>query len=288
MKIMMLEMIVSMDQERRIVIIREIERWRRGKLLPDQYCDFLLNLYIENPEEREQAGIRGKAAAAVGRSSGKQWLIVFAIFSFISLIALYFSVFPPVLQIGVTGGAVVALLYIGLRLRERHEPTAISLIGLAMFTLLASGLYILFSQGYTDWGYTAGYIGFCAVFWILFGLGSAISTLHFAGWAAAILVYALLLYQQAQAPGWYEVQLFWVPMACLFLWLSWFVKRWNKPASAVMIGVGALLWMMPEIYSALLLEGDLRQWLPIQWVAKLAIGGGLLFALRKKWIAWVA
>ena len=35
-------------------IVKEIEHWQRSKLLPEQYCDFLLNLY---------AGRRAKPSA---------------------------------------------------------------------------------------------------------------------------------------------------------------------------------------------------------------------------------
>jgi len=36
-----------MNQRRRETIIREIEYWKRSRLLPEQYCDYLLALYTE-------------------------------------------------------------------------------------------------------------------------------------------------------------------------------------------------------------------------------------------------
>jgi hypothetical protein len=39
----------SLDQEKkREILLYEIEHWRRSRLLPEQYCDFLSNLYRED------------------------------------------------------------------------------------------------------------------------------------------------------------------------------------------------------------------------------------------------
>ncbi|WP_252508902.1 hypothetical protein [Paenibacillus peoriae] len=40
-----------MDQEKkRAILLHEIEHWRRSRLLPEQYCDFLSNLYREDED----------------------------------------------------------------------------------------------------------------------------------------------------------------------------------------------------------------------------------------------
>ena len=36
-----------MDENRKQIIIKEIGYWKNNKLLPEQYCDFLLALYTE-------------------------------------------------------------------------------------------------------------------------------------------------------------------------------------------------------------------------------------------------
>lgn len=36
-----------MDQQRKQIIIKEIEYWKESSLLPEQYCNFLLTLYSE-------------------------------------------------------------------------------------------------------------------------------------------------------------------------------------------------------------------------------------------------
>lgn len=41
----------NMDDHRKKVITNEIEYWKQNRLLPEHYCDFLLNLYSEGGSE---------------------------------------------------------------------------------------------------------------------------------------------------------------------------------------------------------------------------------------------
>ncbi|HUC93173.1 MAG TPA: hypothetical protein VMS09_14305 [Paenibacillus sp.] len=275
-----------MNDERRRTIVREIDYWRRSKLLPEQYCDFLLNLYVDQQTERAPAGFTGRAAAALGKSSGKQWLLAFGAFSLISLVALYFNAFHPLLQTGLALTAVLGLLLFGQRCRAKNEAAGLAYIGLGMFFLLGIGLYMLRLHGVDGWGASSAFLTLCGLFWIVFGIGARIPILHFSGWAALILVYAVLLAKSAAGTEWYQVQLYWVPGAFVFGWLSWFVRRWSKPASAVLFVTGALLWFMPEVHTAFLL--DEQGWIQLQLIVKMALGGAILFAIRKQVIAWVA
>jgi hypothetical protein len=42
-----------MNEKRREIIINEIQYWKRSRLLPEQYCDFLLALYTEGEHVSE-------------------------------------------------------------------------------------------------------------------------------------------------------------------------------------------------------------------------------------------
>lgn len=42
-----------MDDHRRKIITNEIKYWKQNRMLPEHYCDFLLNLYTEGSEEAE-------------------------------------------------------------------------------------------------------------------------------------------------------------------------------------------------------------------------------------------
>jgi hypothetical protein len=43
-----------MNEKRREIIIKEIEYWKRSRLLPEQYCDYLLALYTEGTAYQDQ------------------------------------------------------------------------------------------------------------------------------------------------------------------------------------------------------------------------------------------
>ena len=276
-----------MNEERRRTIIREIDYWQKNKLLPDQYCDFLMNLYMSDEEiERPASGWAGRAVSVVNSASGKQWLLAFGIFSAACLVVLYFSVFHPVLQTALTLLAVVLLLYFGLRKRRGNEAAGLALISLGMLTLLVAGIVMLRLHGLdTPLGTSLFLIG-CGLFWIVFGIAARYPILHYCGWLAIFLVYAMLLASGDDQPKWYEVQLFWLPASFVFGWFSWFVHRWSKPSSAVLFAAAATLWFMPELYAAILM--DQPDWIQLALIAKIAAGGGIIYALRKQWTVWVA
>lgn len=279
-----------MNQERRQIIVKEINYWQRNKLLPDHYCDFLLNLYADQDEKQysdEQSTSIGKALAAVQRASGKQWLLTFASITIISFVVLYFTIFHPALQMTIIILAATAFLWFGQRMHKRgNEASRLTAVGIAMLVLLGGGLYMLELHGLNSWAWKTMLLTICCIFWIIYGIASRIPILHLCGWLTSMLVYAWILSQYMLEPRWYEVQLYWLPAAILFGWASWFVHRWFKPVSAVLFATCAVAWFMPELYSALFLED--KTWLQLQLIGKFALGGGLLFGLRKQWMVWVA
>lgn len=277
-----------MNQDRRQIIVKEIDHWRRSKLLPDQYCDFLLNLYADQDAihtNKEKHHTVGKAIAAVQRATGMQWLLTFGTFTLISFVVLYFNEFHPLLQMAAVVSAVAVFLWVGQRLRVRNEAAGLTVTSIGMLLLLGGGLYMLNVHGIDQWVWKTGLLAFCSLFWVIYGIAARITVLHLCGWLAAILVYAWLLSQFMVDSKWYEIQLYWLPLACLFGWSSWFVHRWTKPVSAVLFLACALVWFMPELYAMMFV--DEAAWLQLQLLIKIALGGGLLFSMRKKWMVWV-
>ncbi|AJY77857.1 hypothetical protein [Paenibacillus beijingensis] len=275
-----------MDGDRRKTIVKEIDHWQRSRLLPDQYCEFLRNLYLEAAEERTPASLTGKAVRAAGGASGKQWLLTFGLFSFICFIALHFNVFHPALQIAIVASGSAVLLLFGQRTRRRSETSGLIWIGLGMLLLIGGGLYMLRLHGIESWVPKAVLLAGCALLWIVFGLAARIPLLHLCGWIAAVLLYALVLHRRDVTLRIYEIELIWLPCAGVFGWLGWFIHRWSKQAAAVLLATALLLFFMPELYIAAFIDDWI--WLQVQFIGKIAFGGVLLFALRKHWIAWVA
>lgn len=279
-----------MKAERRTIIVREIEHWRRSKLLPDHYCDFLLNLYADpvlapKSEEEQPKHLVGKAIMAVSKATGKQWFYTIGLFTLISFIVLYFSVFHPALQISIVLLGTFALLWFGEKIRKQHAPFGFLAIFLGHLMLLCGGLYLISQYQLSDWYWTFALIAVCSLFWIVYGMKSHLSMLHICGWLAFLLAYAMLLHELTSGQQWYEIQLYWIPLSILFFWISWFIHRWFKPSSAVLFVIGIATWFMPEIFQ-LVFIGEMG-YLQLQLISKVIIGSLLLFVLRKQWMVWV-
>jgi hypothetical protein len=275
----------SGDDDKRKAIVLEIEAWRRSKLLPEQYCDFLMNLYLDDLNERPR-GIIGNAVRKIGQATGKHWLLTFGIFSLICFVVLHFSAFPLLLQIGLTGAVTAGFIWFAGKIQERNPSRSLLLAGTGCIFLLGTGLSICQLHGWTS---SIGYITLlviCAVVWIVSGIALSSTMLHGFGWIAAIAVYTMLLADQVPNPSWLEVQVFWLPAALLFWWLSWFVHVRYKSSGAVLFATALLLWFMPEVYSAL--YGIDKEWIQIELLSKIVIAGFGMFRLRKQWMEWVA
>ncbi|MFD2612762.1 hypothetical protein [Paenibacillus gansuensis] len=275
-----------MDLEKRTVIVREIEHWRRSKLLPEQYCDFLLNLYMDD-SVGPGAKVAGISSKAIQSSHWKTWLFSFGIISLICFVALHFNSFAWPMQIGV-GAAGVLLFYIaGLRLRSSRPAAAYLLIGLASILLLVFGLHILTGQGYDRPEWIAGYVAICSLLWLLFGVLTRLGILHLSGWIGLVLCYGWWIHSLSKQGHWLLNELYWVPAGFILGWLSWFLHLKNKPVSAVLFGVSCLLWMMPQVYE-LVWNSPAGQAVQLAGFGKLAAGAGVLYTYRKKWTEWVA
>jgi len=281
-----------MKAERRTIIVREIEHWRRSKLLPDHYCDFLLNLYADpvlapksaEPDIQPQHLV-GKAMMAVSRATGKQWFLTIGILTLISFVVLYFSVFHPVMQIGTLLLGTIILLRFGEKIRSSFAPIGFLSIFLGHLLLLSGGLYLIIQHELTAWYWNFFLIMACSLFWVIYGIKRKLSLLHLCGWLAFLMAYAMLLNELTTGQQWYEIQLYWLPLSVLFFWISWFIHKWFKPVSAILFVIGIITWFMPELFQNMFIEEVV--YLQLQLIAKVAIGGGLLFGLKKQWMVWV-
>ncbi|MCI3919712.1 hypothetical protein MO973_05630 [Paenibacillus sp. TRM 82003] len=273
-----------MDAEKRKIIVKEIEHWQRSKLLPDHYCDFLLNLY-RDPDATGTVDEQERRKAIV-ESKPTHWLLLFGSLALICYVGLHFSFFPPLLQIVVFVAVVLALHGTSAYFRHRKPLLSYSLFGIGAFLLLVGGTLMLQAQGTNDWGATAFYVFCCAAIWIAFGLVLRVPWIHLCGWAGVMLAYALVVNRWITPEAWFALQLSWLPLCFLFGWVGWLLGRRAKQAGAVFLIMSCLLWFAPEGYALAWTEQELAivQTLLIGKVAALGIAA---FALRKKWTEWV-
>ncbi|RUS48473.1 hypothetical protein [Cohnella sp. AR92] len=273
-----------LDEDKKKLIVNEIEAWRRGKMLPEQYCDFLQNLYLDDLADKPKNMV-GAAIQRINKATRKEWFLVFGLFVSICLIVLHFSVFPLLLQIAIVGLGTSGFVAGSAWWRERLPKRAYLLTLGGVLYLLASGVALLKLHGWTGGPGPLILTGICALVWIVCGIGLRIGLLHWAGWMAVVALYASLLWQHTSDPSRFEVQLYWLPASLLFSWLSWFAHAKFKSAGGVLFGTALVLWFMPELYSALL--GIKGGFIIGEWIAKALLLSVILYRFRKKWMEWV-
>ncbi|MCZ8511187.1 hypothetical protein O9H85_01775 [Paenibacillus filicis] len=276
-------------EDKKKMVIREIEHWRRSRLLPEHYCDFLLNLYLEEGQEKPSSGgFLGITPAQIKNSNWKIWVLVFGITGVLAFTALHFNAFEFPMQIGVSL-LFLALIYSLGGYKRNKEPLASQiLLGMASLFLLFIGVYLLRIHGLDSPVRMVFYVVLDSLVWILTGLLARFALFQVCGWVSLVFCYGWLLHYQLNSLSWMTLELSWVPLSLLFCWIAWMVHERARQIGLVFFLVSLLVWYMPELYGMLYAESYGEG--TVQWMllAKLTVEGSLLFALRKKWTEWVA
>lgn len=273
-----------MDAEKRKIIVSEIDHWRKSRLLPEQYCDFLLNLYMDDHMERTKTWL-GMPSEAIAKSQGKHWMTIFGLIGLVCFLLLHFTSFVLPVQVGLIGLFVVVLFLGGAAQREKRPLVSYLCFGSGAVLLLVSGLYLCERAGMQGIPVVA-FIAFCSLVWMMVGILARMSVFHFCGWAVLFLIYAWVLRQNIDSFDWAGLQMSWVPVSLVLVWLGWLFHHVNKQVAAVLLAVGVLGWFAAEVYGMAVTDIDFAS-LQASLLGKIAAAGAVLFALRKKWIEWV-
>lgn len=278
-----------MELEKKAIIVKEIEHWRRSRLLPEHYCDFLLNLYAENAADKPGGNSwLGLSSSAIVGSSWKKWLLTAVIVCFALLIALNFTSFGISLQIGIGLLALLSCYTFAYRYRNAGPIVPNALVGIGSLFLLLVGVYLLKLNNIEVPAAYAAYIAATSAVWLLTGLVGRMPIFHFSGWMGLVGSYGWLLYRELGELSWLPLQLSWLPLCVLFIWAGWLLHFRAKRVGAILFLVGCLVWFVPEAYGFAVPVDIMKEALQLSLLGKMAVGVALLFSLRKKWIEWVA
>ncbi|KWW21670.1 hypothetical protein AS888_03880 [Peribacillus simplex] len=176
-----------MDEMRKKIIIQEINAWKESRMLPEQYCNYLLTLYSEG--ERPPANSYENRK---GKKDLSSMLWMGALFAFIVFLN-YFTEIPIRMQMLLT---TISIIVFGLMVRRfigRKLVFQMALMGMALSLLLLSvGLADFMAPGKV--GILCSFLFLNCGFWI--ALGVKLKLLHFSiagGLGAAVTIYFLLL-----------------------------------------------------------------------------------------------
>ncbi|MBT2288103.1 hypothetical protein J7E73_02955 [Paenibacillus albidus] len=273
-----------MNLGKRDIILKEIQYWRNSRLLPEQYCDFLTNLYDDETKAKDSNPL---SLHNIGQGSVKLWLFGFGIISLIFLISLYFSVFPWPLQIATALSVLIVCYGFAAVYRDRQTVLSLILAGTGSVLTLGFGLWMIALHDLNPDFWRPLLIAGCGLLWCVLGFVLRIGLLQYSGFAFWALLYAGFAGAFRPEASIFELELLWLPLCIVMVWLSWLLHHRVSGVSGVYFAVGVSLWVMPEI-DALLLRQDYPQWISLMLITKIAAGLALLFMYRKKWITWVA
>lgn len=275
-----------MDADKRKIIVQEIDRWRRSKLLPEQYCDFLLNLYLDEDTPREKFSWNGLSSTSILNSHWRAWVFIFGSVGLISMFLLNFNAFSQPMQIGVSLLFVATCYMLGAVQRNKQPLVSQLTFGVGSLLLLYLGIYWQ-AHGTHGEAFIALYVAGCSVVWMVTGVLARLPLFHLAGWIVLMLLYGWFLHEHISNFDWIGVEMSWIPLSAVLLWLGWLFHHNNKQIGLVLLVVGLLVWFVPEIYGMILTD-IAAEALQLLFLAKVAAAGIALFVWRKNWIEWVA
>lgn len=275
-----------MDAEKRKILVKEIDHWRRSKLLPEHYCDFLMNLYMDETTPKP-ASIMGVSASSIANSSWKIWLVILAVIAALALSALNFNSFGMPMQIGISSLFVIICYVFAYRQHSKSPVVSYMLCGVSALALLLLGVYIMDMYEVTSPYSYIGYLAFCSVVWLINGVAGRMGIFQLCGWLGLVGTYGWLLLQKLDNPGWFSLEISWIPVSIVLIWIAWLAHHTNKQAAGVLLLVGMLVWFAPEAMTFLTDVEISSRVIQLSFTGKLVTAGAAFFMLRKKWVEWV-
>ncbi|WP_445506325.1 hypothetical protein [Niallia sp. 03190] len=123
-----------MDENRKKVIVKEIIYWKKSRMLPEHYCDYLLSLYTEGNQPVEETT---KKTSAMSSS-------LFLLFIPLTVVLLYFTELSFILQIAISliflTFCIISMYFYKNKNSSVHIPAAVA----ALIVLITSTYVVLY------------------------------------------------------------------------------------------------------------------------------------------------
>lgn len=177
-----------MDKVRKNIILSEIKYWKEHRLLPEQYCNFLISLYTEGSEEEQQ--LYEQKPYSYRRFILTSFYVYIILQLVITLIVIYFTEIPIDLQMSLYAVFVITSFSSSFYFyKKKHPFFHIALIVGVLILFLAS--VHLISYTYTEGGIVLLMtILLNCILWVIVGHQLHLKYMALSGITGALLVIA--------------------------------------------------------------------------------------------------
>ena len=243
---------ISINDQEKNIIVDEINKWRQSKLLPSEYCDFLLNLYSAgNSVPATNSSTNNKSNLSINKIIAS---IVTIIICGVILYILYnFKSYSLTYQIGLlilfTGISYLGLIIYKIK---GNNPIVLSLVhNIASVIMVFSVLYVVSELEYSN--ITSELLGiFIIVFiiWLITALWLNHLIIFIASLIGITLVYNyFVLINVTNNAILRSSELYWIPLSLIVLWVAYSTNQSSKyyKHSIILLILGAIYFIMPEI-----------------------------------------
>ncbi|TCP53338.1 hypothetical protein EV586_10671 [Tumebacillus sp. BK434] len=278
-------------------MIGEIKKWRESRLIPTEYCDFLMNLYAEGDafSHDQQTGSKAKSSwktSANGGVLGKVLLVITGLLLFL-IFALNFTLFPEPMQIAVLLLGTVFPFVMAYRKRGKSSLAQTVWLFVAVVMVALIGYYYLSSSGLLgDRGKLLGTMAVVFLVWLLAGAAFRSRLVSGIGLLGLLLLYANFLEVAADiGTSSYGVQHFYFMIpAFLALFFAVVLGRYRVYVAPVFLAAGLLALFGPDL-RMLVFGLNMDLFMQILVFLKLAVLITLFIVYHqglKKWVGQVS
>ncbi|PWK08421.1 hypothetical protein [Tumebacillus permanentifrigoris] len=240
-----------MNPEQKRVILQEIRHWRDSKLLPAEYCDFLMNLYAEGESFSAEQSYPERGSGNRIKGSVNRILPGLGVLLVCLVVVFNFTWFPMPMQIAILTIASIVPYFLAKR-QGRTQPFArVGWLAVGALLLVGDGYYSLWVNGVAE--DTQALLGVMTVvffLWVLIGGIGRSRLIGSGGLAGLLLIYAKLLELSAMtSTATYNLlHLFWILPAALFVFVSFLLGRNRVYLAPVFLLFGVVAIFGPEVW----------------------------------------
>ena len=252
-----------MNQEQKKLMIQEIRKWKETRILPAEYCDFLMNLYAEGDSfssdphrsAKEAAGTQSQSQSQTRNSwmwSGQiqRMLLIFVALLMFLIFAFNFTMFPKPMQIVVLLIASFLPYFLARRFGGRSGPGRVVWLSAAALLLAMDGYYFLSSSDLLgDRIALVVVMTIVSVLWVLLGGFGRSRLIAGIGGGGLLIMFATLLEElwAVGVPSYIVLHLYWIVPVIVSLAVARLLGQGRVYIAPVFLWVALIALFGPEM-----------------------------------------